>query len=632
MSEAPSSPRSWPVPTELLLLVGIALTLFAPPLRVVLGGIGVVLVFYFGGRIVGNWREGAGRILPRPVLQLVLALVLLCLGFAWGQDVPLAVGVCLIGIVLGTYSARSALRIDRYSQGATGTADDLFPGRFEGPLPLRAVVKVLSADGESTGFLVAPDGHLVTNAHCVMGAPRLEVVLANLELFPARVVATDEAHDVALLKIDTPYRLPAVRLDTRRTMRLGTSLATLGWEPWDVQANSSVYTPKGWVSAPVEGPVAAPGTLASVSDGDFAILATAHTGLPRPGYSGAPVCEARTGNVVGVHGGGYGVPNLGQVLPIQFVEDLIEPTPAVPCGNPWWWQLPLFLEGEALNRNWRGAAARFAARFFDRYSGPEDLADEDVRRELREDLDAYLERVPDSPYVWSIDAGLRHGEGDVEGARASARRAIEGGSFANPTTLLHATASTDAHREENLAVAEAALARLAALRGYLAPRTRTNLHRLRAASLSALGRWEACLQACDDAIPDAAEAGRSFRFRYHRAECLQRLERHAEAIEAYEAAMAAGRREDGIEEDWTGMLRAYLGEGSETNLRRCVDLAMWHFRRDNVPHLALPLGAEAAERLGRPEAARWMREMAEILTPTPPAPEEEAVPEGTAAL
>ena len=65
---------------------------------------------------------------------------------------------------------------------------------------------VSKAEGETvssgTGFLIEPDGYILTNHHVIAGAQRIGVVLSNASKHPAEVVAIDEYKDLALLKIE----------------------------------------------------------------------------------------------------------------------------------------------------------------------------------------------------------------------------------------------------------------------------------------------------------------------------------------------------------------------------------------------------------------------------------------------
>jgi serine protease Do len=77
------------------------------------------------------------------------------------------------------------------------------PGKRRGNVPLQ-VPKEARRYGEAlgSGFLIAPDGYIVTNGHVVDNAVSIEVVMDDGTVIPAKVVGTDPTTDLALLKID----------------------------------------------------------------------------------------------------------------------------------------------------------------------------------------------------------------------------------------------------------------------------------------------------------------------------------------------------------------------------------------------------------------------------------------------
>ena len=64
---------------------------------------------------------------------------------------------------------------------------------------------------QGTGFLISQDGYLLTNHHVVAGAETVKVRLNDRREFTAKVIGSDEASDVALLKVDA-RDLPFLRM------------------------------------------------------------------------------------------------------------------------------------------------------------------------------------------------------------------------------------------------------------------------------------------------------------------------------------------------------------------------------------------------------------------------------------
>jgi len=93
-----------------------------------------------------------------------------------------------------------------------------FQGRRHPSVPVR---------GEGSGFIVSPDGVILTNAHVVADAQKVTVRLTDRREFEAKVLGQDEASDVAVLKIDA-NRLPTVRLGDPGQMKVGEWVVAIG--------------------------------------------------------------------------------------------------------------------------------------------------------------------------------------------------------------------------------------------------------------------------------------------------------------------------------------------------------------------------------------------------------------------
>ena len=85
-----------------------------------------------------------------------------------------------------------------------------------------------------SGFIISPDGYILTNNHVIEGASKVEVHYgadengAGGRTIPAKVVGRDPATDLALLKIDTQGQLPWVRLGDSERIRKGDWAIAIG--------------------------------------------------------------------------------------------------------------------------------------------------------------------------------------------------------------------------------------------------------------------------------------------------------------------------------------------------------------------------------------------------------------------
>jgi len=81
--------------------------------------------------------------------------------------------------------------------------------------------------GEGSGFVVDPDGYILTNHHLVPGPGRVRVRFADKRELPARRVGSDANTDLALLKVEA-RGLPTVRLGDSDRLRVGDWVCAIG--------------------------------------------------------------------------------------------------------------------------------------------------------------------------------------------------------------------------------------------------------------------------------------------------------------------------------------------------------------------------------------------------------------------
>jgi S1-C subfamily serine protease len=99
-----------------------------------------------------------------------------------------------------------------------------------------------------SGFIISPDGYIVTNNHVIEGATKVEVHYGADEngnggrTITAKIVGRDPATDLALLKIDTDQQLPSIRLGDSDRIRKGDWAIAIG-HPFTFENTLTVGVP-----------------------------------------------------------------------------------------------------------------------------------------------------------------------------------------------------------------------------------------------------------------------------------------------------------------------------------------------------------------------------------------------------
>jgi serine protease Do len=152
-----------------------------------------------------------------------------------------------------------------------------------------------------SGFIVSPDGYILTNHHVIADAARITVALADKRTFAAQVVGSDPLTDVAVIRI-AAEGLPAVPLGDSDSTRVGEWVLAIGNPGFD-GANTLDFTVTGGIiSAKGRGlEVLAAEESAATGQENLVIEDFIQTdAVINPGNSGGPLVNLR-GAVIGIN-------------------------------------------------------------------------------------------------------------------------------------------------------------------------------------------------------------------------------------------------------------------------------------------------------------------------------------------
>ncbi len=188
--------------------------------------------------------------------------------------------------------------------------DPLFKEFFGNRLP--ELPKNYRQRGSGSGFIVAADGTIFTNAHVVDGADSVKVTLQDGRTFTGKVRGIDPLTDLAVIKIQAPASLPIVEIGSSAKLRPGEWVIALG-NP--LRLRNTVTA--GIVSALARG-------SDEVGVGDKRVDFIQTDAAINPGNSGGPLINIY-GQVVGINTAIIqGAPGIGFAIPIDEVRSITD--------------------------------------------------------------------------------------------------------------------------------------------------------------------------------------------------------------------------------------------------------------------------------------------------------------------
>jgi serine protease Do len=160
-----------------------------------------------------------------------------------------------------------------------------------------------------SGFIISADGYILTNAHVVEGADEINVRFTDKREFKAKVIGADRRTDIAVIKIESPQQLPAVKFGDPTKLKVGEWVVAIG-------------SPFGFENTVTAGIVSAKGR--SLPQENFVPFIQTDVAI-NPGNSGGPLFNMR-GEVVGINSQIYsrtgGFMGLSFAIPIDVALDI----------------------------------------------------------------------------------------------------------------------------------------------------------------------------------------------------------------------------------------------------------------------------------------------------------------------
>lgn len=203
--------------------------------------------------------------------------------------------------------------------------EDEFWRRFFG-IPPQEREREYTRRSLGSGFIISPDGYILTNNHVVARADKIKVKLSSGQEYEAEIKGTDRDTDLALIKIEARETLPTLVLGDSDKLEVGEWVVAIG-------------NPFGLENTVTAGIVSAKGRVIGSGPYDNFIQTDASI---NPGNSGGPLCNM-AGEVVGINTAivaqGQGI---GFAVPVNTAKDIVS---------------DLKLKG-AVTRGWLGVSAQ----------------------------------------------------------------------------------------------------------------------------------------------------------------------------------------------------------------------------------------------------------------------------------
>ena len=161
-----------------------------------------------------------------------------------------------------------------------------------------------------SGFVIHPDGYIVTNAHVVSRSTELKVTFADGREFDAQIVASDAKKDLAVVRIESDGSLPTLPLGRSDNLMIGETVIAIG-------------NPLGYQNTVTAGVVSATGREVAISpEVAFTDLIQTDASI-NPGNSGGPLLNV-LGELIGINTAIRGdAQNIGFAIPVDELREVL---------------------------------------------------------------------------------------------------------------------------------------------------------------------------------------------------------------------------------------------------------------------------------------------------------------------